>query len=109
MTRKSGAFRNEGEHRDGEAARLLSGRFDRNLRARRIVQVELPEFLICALEARSTGGKRRTGRGRMLHDRSLHRIRAGDLITLRGGAELEIAVPGFSAAVHEWVVEMQES
>lgn len=108
MTRKSGAFRNEGGQRGGEEARLLSGRFDRNLRTRRIVQVELPEFLICALEARV-----REANAELAADERCtidHYIESElvNLITLRDLAELEIAVPGFSAAVHDWVVDMQK-
>lgn len=108
MTRKSGAFCNEVDQRRGEEARLLSGRFDRNLRARRIVQVELPEFLIFALEARV----REANAELALDERCTidHYIESElvNLITVRDVAELEIAVPGFSAAVHDWVVGMQE-
>jgi len=93
---------------DGKEAQVLARRFGRDLRTRRMVSVELPEFLICALEARvreanaELADEERCTLDEYIESELVH------LITLRDIAELEITHPGFSAAVHEWVVEMRD-
>jgi hypothetical protein len=97
---------NRGEGSAGGS--LLTGTFGCKLQSRRALRIELPEFLICALEARLA----EANDGASFEERSTldHLIESEliNLISLRDVAELEIAVPGFSAAVREWLIEVGE-
>src|SRR5436190_19551381 len=90
------------------AGKLLPGRFPADLSARRLVQIELPEFLICALEARVA----EVNQGARPHERcSLHDLIESELVSLvsvRDVAELEQTVPGFAHAVERWLSELRE-
>ncbi|HEY6140286.1 MAG TPA: hypothetical protein VI670_21230, partial [Thermoanaerobaculia bacterium] len=82
--------------------------FDRKLLARRTLQVELPEFLICALEARlEEANEDATAEDRFSID---HLIESEivNLISLRDVAELEMVAPGFTNAVRQRLVEVRE-
>src|SRR6266508_956310 len=87
---------------------VLTGTFGRKLQSRRILRIELPEFLICALEARLA----EANDGATAEERSTldHLIESElvNLISLRDVAELEIAVPGFTNAVQHWLTEVGE-
>lgn len=88
--------------------KVVSGVFRRDLHARRVVTLELPEFLLCALEARVTEANADAQpRERATLD---HYIESElvNLVTLRDVAELEFYIPGFAQAVHQWVIEMRE-
>jgi hypothetical protein len=88
--------------------RLLHGRFGRDLSARRVLQIELPEFLICALEARLTEVNVGAKPDELC---SLHNLIESELVSLvsvRDVAELESAVPGFAMAVQQWLSELRE-
>jgi hypothetical protein len=89
-------------------AKVLSGRFSNNLSARCLLQIELPEFLICALEARLS----EVNVGALPHERcSLHNLIESELVSLvsvRDVAELEQTVPGFAHAVQQWLTELRE-
>jgi hypothetical protein len=93
---------------DRRGGSVLTGTFGRKLQSRRVLQIELPEFLICALEARLA----EANDGASVEERSTldHLIESElvNLISLRDVAELEIAVPGFSGAVRQWLVEVGE-
>ena len=84
------------------------GSFGADLRARRAVTLELPEFLIRALEARVDEANDalppddRCSLDNYIESELVH------LVTLRDVAELDLRYPGFAEAVHEWVVEMRE-
>jgi hypothetical protein len=85
-----------------------SARFRRDLRARRAIRVELPEFLVCALEvmvAQANDGAAADERCTLDHYIESELV---NLVTLRDVAELEEQLPGFSDAVHEWVLETSE-
>lgn len=93
---------------DAESPTVVAGSFGRDLRARRVMRIELPDFLIFALEARVAEANITT----QAHDRcTLSEYIESELvniITLRDVAELDLQMPGFAEAVHEWVVEMRE-
>jgi len=80
--------------------------FGRDLRARRVIAVELPEFLIYALEQRVL----EANAGASPEDISTidHYIESelANLITVRDVAELEAAAPGFGAAIQHWLDEI---
>ncbi len=87
---------------------MVPGVFRRDLRARRPVTIELPEFLLCALEARvaeANSDAEPAERCTLDHYIESELV---NLVTLRDVAELELRVPGFARAVHEWIVEMRE-
>lgn len=88
--------------------RVLTGAFRRDLRARRAVTLELPEFLLCALEARvaeANADATPTERATLDHYIESELV---NLVTLRDVAELEIDIPGFAQAVQAWVTDMRE-
>ena len=89
-------------------AKVLPGRFAGNLSSRRIVEIELPEFLICALHARLN----EINAGARPHEVcSLHNLIESELVSLvsvRDVAELEQSVPGFAQAVQQWLSELRE-
>jgi hypothetical protein len=97
---------NRGE--DSAGGSILIGTFGRKLQSRRVLRIELPEFLICALEVRLA----EANDGASVEERSTldHLIESElvNLISLRDVAELEIAVPGFSGAVRQWLIEVGE-
>ena len=80
--------------RSKPAANVLPGRFAVSLSSRRIVEIELPEFLICALHARLN----EANSGAEPHERgSLDDLIESELINLisvRDVAVLEDSVPG---------------
>ncbi len=87
---------------------LLAGHFHRDLQSRRALRIELPEFILCALEARlAEANADAPAEERCILD---HLIESElvNLISLRDVAELEIAVPGFTNAVQHWLTEFGE-
>ena len=92
----------------GVGGAVLAGSFRRKLQSRRILRIELPEFLICALEARLA----EANESAMIEERcSLDHLIESELvnlISLRDVAELEMVVPGFTSAVQQWLVEVGE-
>lgn len=90
------------------AAKVLHGQFASDLCSRRIIEIELPEFLICALQARLN----EVNTGAQPHELcSLHNLIESELVNLvsvRDVAELEQSVPGFAQAVQQWLLELRE-
>ena len=87
---------------------VLNGSFRRDLRSRRTLQVELPEFLICALEARVAEANDGAAAEELCTLNHLIESELVNLISLRDVAELEMAVPGFTGAVQQWLAEVGE-
>jgi hypothetical protein len=87
-------------------ADVVNGRFRVDLSSRRIVEIALPEFLICALQARL----REVNTGAQPHELcsldSLIESELANLVSVRDVAELEISMPGFAQAVHRWLSEL---
>jgi hypothetical protein len=79
----------------------------RDLSARRIVQLQLPEFVLCALEDRVAEANEELP----AHDAaSLNDYVESELvniITVRDVAELEARYPGFAEAVQHWLREIE--
>lgn len=78
----------------------------RDLTARRVVEFELPEFLLFALEARvaeANAGLPIFGAADLNDYVESELV---NLITVRDVAELEGQFPGFAAAVTHWVKEI---
>jgi len=93
--------------RNQPAAKVLPGRFARNLCSRRMVQIELPEFLICALQERLNEANIGAESQELC---SLHHLIESELINLisvRDVAVLEESVPGFTQAVQQWLSELR--
>jgi hypothetical protein len=91
----------------GESA-VLPGRFTRPLESRRILHVELPEFVVCALEARLTEANAGAPDDELSTLDQLIESELVNLISLRDAAELETTLPGFSSAVRHWLIEVGE-
>lgn len=91
-----------------QSAKVVSGRFTADLCSRRVVEIELPEFLICALHARLN----EVNAGAQPHELcSLHNLIESELVSLvsvRDVAELEQSVPGFANAVQQWLSGLRE-
>jgi len=89
-------------------AKVLPGQFAVNLSSRRTVEIELPEFLICALQVRLN----EVNVGARPHELcSLDNLIESELVNLvsvRDVAELEESVPGFAQAVQQWLSELRE-
>jgi hypothetical protein len=85
---------------------ILPGAFQRDLRARTTMQIDLPAFLVCALNARVA----EANEGAVPQERSTlnHYIETElfNLVTLRDVAELEAQFSGFADAVHQWIQEL---
>lgn len=76
------------------------------MNGRRVLAIELPEFLIHALEARvaeANAGAPPEEQSTLNH---LIESELVNLVTLRDVAELEARVPGFAAAVAQWLREV---
>jgi hypothetical protein len=101
-------MRRMSRRRNQPAARVLSARFAGNLCSRRIVEIELPEFLICALHARLNEANIGAEARELC---SLHHLIESELINLisvRDVAVLEESIPGFTQAVQQWLAELRE-
>ena len=98
--------------RDGTAERGLtnvrSGSFGRDLTGRRTVRLELPEFLVYALEARVAEANEGAAPEEHCTLDDYIESELAHLITLRDIAELDGRAPGFAEAVQSWIVEMGE-
>lgn len=91
-----------------QSAKVVAGRFTTDLCSRRVVEIELPGFLICALQARLN----EVNAGAQSHELcSLHNLIESELVSLvsvRDVAKLEQFVPGFANAVQLWLSELRE-
>jgi hypothetical protein len=91
-----------------DTALLYRPSFVRDLRSRRVVPLELPEFLIYALERRvaeANAGASADQTSTLDHYIESELV---NLITVRDVAELEITAPGFGAAVQQWLDALRE-
>lgn len=93
---------------DAESPTVVAGSFGRDLRARRVMRIELPDFLIFALEARVAEANTTAQADDRCTLNDYIETELVNVITLRDIAELDVQVPGFAEAVHDWVVEMRE-
>ena len=73
---------------------LIRGRFAADLCSRRVLQVELPEFIICALETRVAEINRRASPEECCTLGHLIESELVNLVSLRDVAELESTSPG---------------
>jgi hypothetical protein len=89
-------------------ASILPGKFRRDPRARRTINLELPEFLLCALEARVAEANADAEQEHWSTVNQYIETELVNLVTLRDVAELESEMPGFAQAVHNWLAEMRE-
>jgi len=74
------------------------------LQARRVIAVELPEFLIYALEQRVMEANLGASPNEVSTLSHYNEAELANLITVRDVAELE-AAPGFGAAIQHWLDE----
>ena len=92
----------------GQRSKILVAPFQRDLTARRSLTIELPEFVICALETRVGEANEQAPP----HERSTLtdyiETELVNLVTLRDVAELEYRIPGFARAVNQWLHEIGE-
>ena len=93
--------------RNQRAAKVLPGRFAGDLCSRRIVEIELPEFLICALQARLNEANTGAEPHELCSLPNLIESELVNLISVRDIAVLEQSVPGFAQAVQQWLSELR--
>lgn len=79
----------------------------RDLLERRVVQFELPEFLLCALEARVAEANQELSSNDKACLNDYVESELANIITLRDVAELDLLFPGFSAAVEKWLSDIR--
>ena len=103
MTRKG----TRGQRRSHTAV-LCRPSFGRDLRSRRRVPLELPEFLIYALERRVEEANAGAGVGEASTLDHYIESELVNLITVRDVAELDITAPGFGAAVQHWLDQLRD-
>jgi len=84
------------------------GTFGRDLCARRVVEIELPEFLICALEARLSEVNVGAEPEEVCSMQNLIESELVGLVSVRDVAALDAVVPGFASAVQNWLSELRE-
>jgi len=85
---------------------VLPGRFHRPLESGRVLGVELPEFVICALKARLAEANDGATADELATLNDLIESDLVNLISLRDIAELEGLAPGFMDAARQWVIDV---
>jgi hypothetical protein len=80
----------------------------RDLSARRSVELELPEFLLRALESRVAEANEEASVNDQASLNDYIESELVNIITVRDVAELDYEFPGFADAVHDWLREMTE-
>lgn len=85
---------------------VLEGPCRRDLRSRRCVQLELSEFVLCALEARVAEANADSPADQCTVDEYIE-PELVNLITIRDVAELEMRHPGFAEAVQDWLAALR--
>jgi len=90
------------------AAKVVPILRTRNFSARRVVELKLPEFLLCALECRVAEANADAPADDRSSLNDYVESELVNIITLRDVAELEGTFPGFASAVQEWLAEMGE-
>lgn len=84
------------------------GSFGLDLTARRSVNIDLPEFLVRALEARVAEANDGAAPEERCSLDELIESELVNVVTLRDVAELDIQLPGFAEAVHQWLLETRQ-
>jgi hypothetical protein len=89
-------------------AKITAGHFGRDPTTRRVLAIELPEFLIYALEARVS--ELNSGAHSREHCSVANLIESElvSLVSVRDIAALECTTPGFAHAVQQWLLELRE-
>lgn len=82
---------------------LLGFPSNRSLNARREIPVELPEFLIVLLEQRVNEANEGASDEELVTISHLVEYQLAEMLTIRDVAELDLQLPGFSAAVQQWL------
>src|ERR1041385_3552305 len=93
--------------RRSDGKNSVVGAFRPRLASRRSVSIELPEFVICALEARVAEANDQLE----THDRATIEdyieSELVNLITVRDVAEMDAVIPGYANAVEQWLNELR--
>jgi hypothetical protein len=82
---------------------ILGFRAPRDLATRREVVVELPEFLILLIERRAAEASDGAGDDERITVSNVVEYQLADMLSIREVAELELDIPGFTAAVEAWL------
>jgi hypothetical protein len=85
----------------------VTGSFGPDLQRRRVIAIDLPEFLILALESRVEEANDGVVPAELCTLGQYIESELVNLVTLRDIAELETRRPGFAEAVHQWIIEMR--
>lgn len=98
----------KGDGAGGEGGRPVSRMWPRrDLRARRAITLELPEFLVFALEQRVAEANDRCAEDDLATLNEYIESELVNLTTVRDVAELESRAPGFSIAVAAWLDDIR--
>ena len=80
----------------------------RDLSSRRTISVELPEFLLCAIEHRLLEANQGASASERVTLNELFERELGESLSIAEVALLERDVPGIGAAVSQWLDEVAE-
>jgi hypothetical protein len=78
----------------------------RDLTSRRSITLDLPEFLLCALEHRVQEANAPSELGEPVTIEHVVELELAESVSLAEVALLESKIPGISAAVSEWLAEI---
>lgn len=87
---------------------LLQPSFARDLQSRRTIEVELPEFLICALELRVAEANEDAPEDQHSTIGDYVESELLNLLSVRDVAVIDQKLPGFADAVRDWLNDIRE-
>lgn len=106
MAKKDGTSQTKASKLDGASGNLRWLTIRHDFHARRTIQIELPEFLIFALQQRVIEANSEVDETDKATLNDYVESELINLITVRDVAELEGVAPGFSSAVQAWINEI---
>jgi hypothetical protein len=87
---------------------LLRPSFARDLHSRRTIEVELPEFLICALELRVAEANEDAPADERLTVADYVESELLNLLSVRDVVVIDQNLPGFADAVRDWLNDIRQ-
>ncbi len=93
---------------ENTSSNLLGFRLERYLTGRREIAIELPEFLIALLEQRVSEANDGAPSEERVTISHFIEYQVAEMLSIRDVAKLELEIPGFNAAVQDWLRAAQE-
>lgn len=88
---------------DERCANVVGFARGRDFRTRRAIEVELPEFLIALLECRVNEANEGASCEEHVTISHFVEYQVAGMLSIRDVAEIELEMPGFAAAVQDWL------